>query len=318
MKLLNSMMARFVQRGRLKIIDADGNLHVHEGEPGPNVTVRISDRKLYTSLFLNPEMKAGEAYVDGTLTIEDGTLRDLLTLFAVNRKNLRKHPLQKGLRKYLKRARKLYRTNTITRSADNVAHHYDLSNELYGLFLDDDLNYSCGYFRSADDSIEVAQQNKLRHIAAKLKLEPGQKVLDIGCGWGSMAMYMAQHCDVEVLGVTLSKEQLELARERAKERGLEDKVQFDLCDYRDVEGTFDRIVSIGMFEHVGRAHYETFFRKVSKLLNRDGIALLHSIGRKGRPGPTGSWVAKIHFPRRLCAVAFRSPYAGRNFRHVAD
>jgi cyclopropane-fatty-acyl-phospholipid synthase len=290
------MMARFVQRGCLKIIDADGNLHVHKGEPGPNVTVRISDRKLYTSLFLNPELKAGEAYVDETLTIEDGTLRDLLMLFAINRKNLRSHPVQKNLRRYLKRIRKFYQLNTQSRSARNVAHHYDLSNELYRLFLDSDMNYSCGYFRSPDDTIETAQQNKLRHIAAKLRLEPGQRVLDVGCGWGSMSMYMAQNFDVDVLGVTLSKEQLDLARARATERGLENKVTFELRDYRDLDGTFDRIVSIGMFEHVGLDHHETFFRKMSALLDRDGIALLHSIGRKGGPGATGSWMRKYIFP----------------------
>jgi cyclopropane-fatty-acyl-phospholipid synthase len=158
------------------------------------------------------------------------------------------------------------------------------------------MNYSCGYFRTANDTIEEAQQNKLRHIAAKLALKPGQKVLDIGCGWGGMALFLAEHYDVEVLGVTLSEEQLSLAVQRAKDRGLEHKVRFELCDYRDVKGSFDRIVSVGMFEHVGVTYYEQFFSQIQKLLTEDGAVLLHSIGRKGGPGSTGAWIRKYIFP----------------------
>ncbi len=296
MKLLNSMMSRFVQVGTLTLIDAAGGVHRHHGADGPRVTLRLTDPRLYRSLFLNPELRAGEAYMDGTLVIEEGTVRDLLTLFALNRTRLRSHPVQKLLRATLKRLRGLHQRNGLARSRANVAHHYDLSNDLYRLFLDDDLNYSCGYFLGPEDSLETAQQNKLRHIAAKLDLRPGQRVLDIGCGWGGMALYLAAHADVEVVGVTLSTEQKALAEQRARQRGLDGRVRFLLQDYREVAGPFDRIVSIGMFEHVGLGQYRAFFDKVGALLTPDGVALLHSIGRKGGPGITGAWVRKYIFP----------------------
>jgi cyclopropane-fatty-acyl-phospholipid synthase len=260
------------------------------------VTIQLKDRKLYRSLFLNPELHAGEAYMDGTLTIEKGTIRDFLVLAELNGNNLRKHPLQSFLHKGLKRVRKLHQRNDVRAAKQHVRHHYDLSNELYKLFLDNDLNYSCAYFIKPDDTIETAQQNKLRHIAAKLDLRPGQRVLDIGCGWGGMALYLAAVADVEVVGVTLSTEQHALANQRAKERGLEKRVRFELMDYRDVKGPFDRIVSVGMFEHVGITHYDKFFNHVRDLLKPDGVALLHSIGRKGGPSTTGAWIRKYIFP----------------------
>lgn len=296
MFLLNAMFRRFVQNGTVEIIDAHGKLHRHAGGPGPFVRVRLHDPKLHLALALNPELRAGEAWMDGTLTIEDGTLRDLLTIFATNRGHLRGQPLQKSVRRASKTLKRLFQRNTLMRSRANVEHHYDLSNDLYRLFLDADMNYSCGYFRAPSDSLEEAQQNKLRHIAAKLDLRPGMRVLDIGCGWGGMALYLAQHYDVEVLGVTLSKEQQQLATERAQERGLDHKVRFDLCDYRNVTGPFDRIVSIGMFEHVGVQYFGAFFDKVAALLTEDGSALLHAIGRKGGPGSTGAWIRKYIFP----------------------
>ena len=177
-----------------------------------------------------------------------------------------------------------------------MAHHYDLSNELYSLFLDSGMNYSCAYFRSPSDTIEEAQQNKLRHIAAKLDLKPGQRVLDIGCGWGGMAIYLAQNFDVHVTGVTLSKEQLALAQQRAGQLGLAHKISFEFRDYRDVTGTFDRIVSIGMFEHVGISYFRQYFGKIQNLLTPGGVALVHAIGRKGGPGTTGKWLRKYIFP----------------------
>lgn len=296
MRLLNSLMSRIVQVGTLRIVDAEGNEHVHQGKPGPSVTIRLTDPKLYHTLFLNPELRAGEAYMDGTLLIEEGSIRDLLMIYALNRLSLRGHPLQKLVRGSVKKVKKLFQRNTLTRSRENVAHHYDLSNDLYRLFLDEDMNYSCAYFAHPDDSIEVAQQNKLRHVASKLALKPGMRVLDIGCGWGGMALYLAKHFDVEVVGVTLSTEQRALAIERAKARGLDHKVKFELIDYRNVEGPFDRIVSIGMFEHVGVGHYDEFFGKASSLLTDDGVMLLHSIGRKGGPGATAAWVRKYIFP----------------------
>jgi cyclopropane-fatty-acyl-phospholipid synthase len=296
MKLLNTMFHRFVKKGTVEILDASGNLHVHAGGPGPRVRLKLHDPRLYRSLFLNPELRLGEAYMDGTLTFELGDIRDFLTIFAINRDNLRSQPLQKNIRRISKQFRTYFQRNSQSRSRANVEHHYDLSNALYELFLDSDMNYSCGYFRTANDTIEEAQQNKLRHIAAKLALKPGQKVLDIGCGWGGMALFLAEHYDVEVLGVTLSEEQLSLAVQRAKDRGLEHKVRFELCDYRDVKGSFDRIVSVGMFEHVGVTYYEQFFSQIQKLLTEDGAVLLHSIGRKGGPGSTGAWIRKYIFP----------------------
>lgn len=296
MKLLNYAMQRFVKTGTLRIIDADGKQHLYAATPTPSVTIRLTDRRLHRSLFLNPELRTGEAYMDGTLIVEEGTLRDLLTLYALNRGNLRSQPLQKAVRGAYKMLRGFYQRNPVAKSRKNVERHYDLSNELYGLFLDDDLNYSCAYFLKPGDSLETAQRNKLRHIAAKLALKPGQKVLDIGSGWGGMAMYLAEVADVDVTGVTLSAEQQKLAARRAQERGLAERVRFELKDYRDVTGTFDRIVSVGMFEHVGVGHYGEFFAKVSSLLAGDGVALLHSIGRKGGPGSTGPWVRKYIFP----------------------
>jgi cyclopropane-fatty-acyl-phospholipid synthase len=297
MALLDQMLDRFVQVGTLDVIDPDGTRRRFGGRAsGPSLTLRFADTAVKRRLFLNPEMTAGEAYMDGTLRVEDGSIRDLLMLFAANRDHLRGQPLQKALRAGFKRVRKLVRPNTLQRARRNVAHHYDLSNELYRLFLDEELNYSCAYFRSPDDSLETAQRNKLRHIAAKLRLAPGQRVLDIGCGWGAMAMYLAEHAQVEVVGVTLSREQLDLARERVQARGLSDRVKLELMDYRLVQGRFDRIVSIGMFEHVGVTQHAEFFRKLSELLAPDGVALLHTIGRMGGPGTISPWFQKYIFP----------------------
>lgn len=295
MYMLDRLLNRMVQIGRLEVIDAEGRAHVYQGAPGPQATIRIHDKSLYRTLFLHPELVAGEAYMDERLTIENGTLRDFLTLFFVNSRKIRSHPVQKLLNTALKRVKRLHQKNSVRTARANVQHHYDLSNELYRLFLDKDMNYSCAYFEDGDD-LETAQQRKLRHIAAKLDLKPGQRVLDIGCGWGSMGLYLARAAEVEVLGITLSKEQVELARQRADERGLANRVRFELIDYRKVEGSFDRIVSIGMFEHVGVANYDTYFAKMAELLKPDGVALLHSIGRRGKPSSTSAWLRKYIFP----------------------
>ncbi len=290
------MLARVVKTGRLEIIDAGGQRHVYEGAPGTTVTVRLNDPKLPNKLFLNPELHAGEAYMDGRLVIVQGSIRDFLTLFVENRSGFRGHPLQKLVRGTAKKFKRLVQRNSIATSRKNVSHHYDLSNDFYRLWLDRDMLYSCAYFSSPDDSLEQAQQNKLRHIAAKLDLKPGQRVLDIGCGWGGLALYLAAVSDVTVVGVTLSTEQLALAREQAEARGLEDRVSFELMDYRDVKGPFDRIVSVGMFEHVGIGQFEAYFNTIKALLTDDGVALVHSIGRKGGPGQTGAWIRKYIFP----------------------
>ena len=296
LRLLDRLLTHMNVVGRLNVIDADGVSHIYGHDDGSDVTIKLHDKSLHHKLFLNPELHMGEAYMDGRLTIEKGDIRSLLTMFANSRSRLRSHGVQRVVRALMKKARRFVRSNTPKAALENVHHHYDLSNEFYKLWLDTDMNYSCGYFASDTDTLEQAQQNKLRHIASKLDLKPGQRVLDIGCGWGGMALYIAAAADVEVLGVTLSTEQLALARQRATERGLEHRVKFELIDYRKVEGQFDRIVSVGMFEHVGVAHFSDYFGAIRKLLKDNGVALLHSIGRKGGPGQTGKWIRKYIFP----------------------
>lgn len=296
MKLLNSMMRGFVKVGQLTIIDADGNPHVHGPGGHPSAVIRLTDKKLYRTLFLNPELRAGEAYMDGTLICEGGGIRDLLEVFAYNRDGLRKHPAQKILKGWLKKIRRYHQRNKTSASRKNVQHHYDLSNEFYRLFLDDDLQYSCAYWPREGMTLEDAQLAKKAHIAAKLNLKSGDRVLDIGCGWGGMAIYLAQNFDVSVVGVTLSDEQHALGVERVKAAGLTDKVDIRLQDYRHVVGPFNAVVSVGMFEHVGIAHYQEYFSKIRDVLTDDGCALVHSIGRKGGPGTTGAWIRKYIFP----------------------
>ena len=293
---LSHMMKSFVRVGTLKIIDADGKVHVFSGQPGPNVTMRLSDRSLYHKLVFNPELNAGEAYMDGRMSFEDSTLRDFLTLFSLNRLSLGSYPLQKVLRRVSRMFKKGQQANPIGKAQQNVAHHYDLGNDFYKLFLDEGLQYSCAYFTKDDNTLEQAQRNKLRLLAAKLNLKPGLKILDIGCGWGDLALYLARLEDVEVVGVTLSKEQFELANARARKAGLDNRVRFELKDYRKVEDRFDRIVSVGMFEHVGVQHYGEFFGKINELMDDDGLALIHSIGHMSPPGTASPWLRKYIFP----------------------
>jgi len=294
---LSHMMKAFIRKGKLTVIDANGQPHVFSGEPGPEVTMRLTDPKLYRTLVFNSELAAGEAYMDGTLRFEDGsTLRDFLTLFSINRLALGSYPIQKALRAIKMRFRKRQQSNIKGEAQRNVAHHYDLGNEFYKLFLDEHMLYSCAYFREPQETLEEAQRNKLRLLAAKLCLRPGMKVLDIGCGWGDLALYLAQLEDVEVLGVTLSKEQQALATQRAKDAGLDGRVRFELRDYRDVNEPFDRIVSVGMFEHVGVHHYDEFFKKLNALMPDDGVAVLHSIGHMSPPGMASAWLRKYIFP----------------------
>ena len=290
------MLKSFVRVGVLTVIDADGARHVFGGTPGLTVTMRLSDRSLYRKLFSNPELHAGEAYMNGTMRFEDGGLRDFLTLFSVNRRALGAYPLQNALRRVSRMLKRFQQANPIGRAQRNVAHHYDLGNEFYALFLDRDMHYSCGYFMAADDSLEDAQRNKCRLLAAKLGLRPGQRILDIGCGWGGLGLYLAGLEDVEILGVTLSREQHALATERARRVGLDDRVKFELRDYREVSGRFDRIVSVGMFEHVGVHHYGEFFAKINELIEDDGLAVLHSIGHMSPPGTASPWLRKYIFP----------------------
>jgi cyclopropane-fatty-acyl-phospholipid synthase len=294
--LCASLLKQLVREGTLEVIDAAGRTHRFAGAPGISVTMRLHDRRTERRLLLNPRLAVGEAYMDGTLTIEHGTLYDFLDLMAINQE-IGKVPLVlravDGL-SYL--WRRLAQSNDPSRARHNISHHYDLSAKLYELFLDADQQYSCAYFGRDGDDLERAQLRKKQHIARKLQLEPGQRVLDIGCGWGGLALSLAASTDVRVLGITLSTEQQAVATRRAEAAGLADRVRFELLDYRDVTGSFDRIVSVGMFEHVGLPNYGRFFKQIRALLKPDGVALLHSIGRADGPGATNAWLRKYIFP----------------------
>ncbi len=297
--LISGLLRRFVSVGHLRIIDARNRVHDF-GTPGetPSVAVRFHDPGLVRKIALNPHLAVGEAYMDGTLTIEDGTIVDFWEVIGRNYRNLARRDsmgrVATWLRRYLLGPMQQY--NPVGRARRNVAHHYDLSDELFDLFLDEDRQYSCAYFVTSNSTLDQAQADKKRHIAAKLLLEPGMKVLDIGSGWGGMGLYLAQVADVDVTGVTLSREQHEVSNRRVTEHGLEDRVRFQLKDYRELDETFDRIVSVGMFEHVGSRHYPEFFNKVNSLLRHNGVMLLHSIGWTGEPSNTNPWIRKYIFP----------------------
>jgi cyclopropane-fatty-acyl-phospholipid synthase len=234
--------------------------------------------------------------MDGRLTFENSTLRDFLALFSINRLSLGSHPMQKVMRRVALLLKRFQQANPVGRAQKNVAHHYDLGNDFYKLFLDSGMQYSCAYFVDASDTLEQAQQNKLRLIASKLALRPGLRILDIGSGWGDMALYLARLENVDVTGVTLSREQHALSNEKARRLGLENRVRFRLQDYRELGERFDRIVSVGMFEHVGVHHYPEFFAKVNALMHDDGVMLLHSIGHMSPPGTASPWLRKYIFP----------------------
>jgi len=262
---------------------------------GKHLTVRFADRKVAFDIVKNPRLGVGEAYMDGRLTIDDGTILDLLELIVESNRWEEKGEGRAALSKGKKRLRRLFARNNFKRARRNVAHHYDLKDELYELFLDEDKQYSCAYFTDPSNSLEQAQADKKAHIAAKLALAPGQRVLDIGCGWGGMALYLHQVAGVDVLGVTLSEHQLKIARQRAEAAGVSDHVKFELKDYRLLDEPFDRIVSVGMFEHVGAKHYDEFFAQCRRLMKPDGVMLLHTIGKLGEvskgPDPfTDKWI----------------------------
>ena len=299
MFLLSTMLASFIKSGSLTVIDADGRSHVFGGAQStgsPNVIMKLTDPTLYRKLFFNPELHAGEAYMDGRMSFPGSSLRDFLTLFSLNRRALKSFPMQRLLQGASRAMKRFQQANPVGRAQANVAHHYDLGNDFYKLFLDEGLFYSCAYFRDEAETLEAAQINKCRLIAAKLCLQHGMRVLDIGSGWGGLAMYLAGVADVEVLGVTLSKEQFALSQARVRAAGLDKRVRFELIDYRKLAGKFDRIVSVGMFEHVGVARYGEFFAKINELMVDDGIMLLHSIGKMSPPGTASPWLRKYIFP----------------------
>jgi cyclopropane-fatty-acyl-phospholipid synthase len=297
--LATRLFERVVKSGVLTVIDARGRRHEFRGaQPGPTVVIRLHDRKLHWRLFVSPALAVGEAYMDGALTVEDGgEIYDFVDFCA---RNLGRDTPDFAMKRLLKRLRLALRGlrqyNPAPRARRNAAHHYDLTDELYELFLDADRQYSCAYFQSPDDSLELAQERKKAHIAAKLLLKPGQKVLDIGSGWGGLGLFLARRHEVEVVGVTLAERQQAVSTERARREMLDGRVQFRLQDYRAVAERFDRIVSVGMFEHVGVLHYDEFFAKVRDLLTDDGVMLLHTIGRADGPGWTNPWIDKYIFP----------------------
>jgi cyclopropane-fatty-acyl-phospholipid synthase len=315
MALLNRLLDGRIPKGRLTIFGMDGNGHSF-GTPAPGwpeVTLRLHAANAERRILLNPRLGLGEAYMDGAVSVDGDDIMGLVEL--VRRNNPWEKGGEIGDPKILKQltnrlARPLRQLNNLARSKANVAHHYDLSNDFYRIWLDEDMQYSCAYWPDAEMgqggaptsmlTLDQAQTAKKAHIAAKLALKPGQRVLDIGCGWGGMALYLNRLAGVEVLGITLSEEQLKLARERAAAAGVADKVRFELMDYRVLAkrapGYFDRIVSVGMFEHVGVPQFDTFFRAAATLMKDDGVMLLHTIGRMGKPGATDAFTRKYIFP----------------------
>jgi cyclopropane-fatty-acyl-phospholipid synthase len=300
--LLGLLLRHLIKWGTLRVVDAGGRLHTFAGEPGPSVTIRLHDRALHTRLFWNPRLHAGEGYMDGTLTIEDGgSIYDFIDLVGANLMRLDELPIVRLSNRLSGLIRPLQQYNPIGRAQRNVAHHYDLSDALFELFLDPNRQYSCAYFESPNHTLEQAQYAKKRHLAAKLRLDrPGLKVLDIGSGWGGLGLYLSRVGGADVTGVTLSTEQQAYASARAKAEGLDGKVRFHLRDYREDSGRYDRIVSVGMFEHVGVSHYLEFFRKVKALLVEDGIAVIHTIARYDGPSVTNPWLRKYIFPGGYC------------------
>jgi cyclopropane-fatty-acyl-phospholipid synthase len=281
-----------VTHGNLQVTTGRGAILSFGDGSGPPVAVRFTSPAAQRRVLLNPDLRLGEAYMDGTFVVDRGSITEFVDLvssrplpwWAMPFAGL--HFLWRRISQYNRRAR----------SRRNVAHHYDLDGRLYSLFLDSDRQYSCAYFTTPEDSLDDAQLAKKRHLAAKLIIDAGHRLLDIGCGWGGLALYVAEVCGAKVTGITLSREQLAVGRQRAKERQLDGSVVFHSLDYRDVTGIFDRIVSVGMFEHVGVGFYDAFFKKCAKILSNDGVMVLHAIGRSGRPSYTNAWIAKYIFP----------------------
>ena len=293
---LHARLAGLIKTGSLEIETANGQTLTLGDGSGSRLGLRFNDRSALFQLLADPELQFGELYMDGRIAVTQGTLFDVLMLAAGNLWRPDGSHWLRLLEKARGVLRRASRPNGLSRAQRNVAHHYDLDADFYTRFLDSGMQYSCAYFDRDGQNLENAQLAKKRHIAAKLLIEPGQSVLDIGCGFGGMAIYLARFCGASVTGVTLSQTQLGVARSGAAELGLSGATDFRFCDYRELDGRFDRIVSVGMFEHVGLAHYDMFFRKIGQLLDTDGIALIHTIGRADGPCPTNPWVKKYIFP----------------------
>jgi cyclopropane-fatty-acyl-phospholipid synthase len=293
-RLLRYFLTQFIRRGSMTFTTASGAKFTCGDGTGEPVSVRFLTGEAERRILLNPELALGEIYMDGTFVVEQGSIADALAILLNQPEILpRWAKLQWWLRYLVRHAQQF---NPRDRSKDNVARHYDLDGRLYSLFLDADQQYSCAYFETPDSSLDDAQLAKKRHLAAKLLVRPGDRVLDIGSGWGGLGLYLAEVTGADVTGVTLSTEQLQVSNARAAERNLAQSARFLLEDYRDIPGPFDRIVSVGMFEHVGVDFYETYFRRCAELLTDDGVLMLHSIGRSDGPDVTNPWIAKYIFP----------------------
>ena len=294
-RVLRLIFARLIRPGNLRVTTAGGSTFTFGDSTGTPAAIRFTTRAAQRRVLLDPALKFGEAYMDGGVVVEAGSIADVLAILLSQRcESPTGWARLCWLMRYLHR--RIEQFNPRGRARRNAAHHYDLDDRLYALFLDADRQYSCAYFEHPQQSLDDAQLAKKRHVVAKLLVPPHGRVLDIGCGWGGLALYLADLCGARVTGITLSQRQLAVARGRAAEKGLGDKVEFRLQDYRDVPGKFDRIVSVGMFEHVGVGFYAAFFRKCSTLLDDHGVILLHSIGRSEGPSVTNPWIAKYIFP----------------------
>jgi len=295
-RVFDGFVTHLFRDGDFQLTYPDGTTRRYGDGSGQRVAVTLHDENLPRKIILSPELAVGEAYMDGRLTIADDDLYGFLSL-AIRNVAAQGDPwFRKPLAWGRHALRRLQQFNPAGRARANVAHHYDLSGELYDLFLDSDRQYSCAYFRDPGMTLEAAQEAKKRHIADKLLIEPGMRVLDIGSGWGGMGLTLARDHGADVTGITLSREQHAMSNRRAEEAGLADRCRFEMMDYRQVTGSFDRIVSVGMFEHVGVPHYEEYFRTVRRLLADDGVALIHTIGRSDPPGTTSPWITKYIFP----------------------
>lgn len=321
-KLLDEVYSRVIRKGSLNIIDAFGKTHRYGDYGSPCVTIRLTDPTLHHKLALNPQLFIGEAYMDGKLTIEEGSLKDFFEILFSNTATKIPHGWLRTVEVGNFLMRNFQQLNSVTRSNKNVKHHYDLSSEFYSLFLDSEKQYSCAYFTGAEQTLEEAQKTKMRHIVNKLLIKPSDRVLDIGCGWGGLACEIAKQTGAQVKGITLSGEQIKVAKMRARKEGVSEQVKFELVDYRELlpdEGNYDRIVSVGMFEHVGVDQYPDFFRKISSLLKDDGVMLLHSIGRSQGPSATNAWLRKYIFPGGyIPALSEVVPHVEKSNLHITD
>jgi cyclopropane-fatty-acyl-phospholipid synthase len=300
MYVLQPILSHMIKFGSLKVVNADGKIYRFNGESSElapsEVCVRFHDKQYARWLALSPSMALGKGYMEGRVSVENGTIYDFIQLLALNVEQDDYHWLHRLFDQIDALRKRFQQFNPARKSRHNVAHHYDLSGELYELFLDRDRQYSCAYFEQPENDLDTAQTDKKNHIAAKLLLQGDHRVLDIGSGWGGMGLYIARHFGAKVDGITLSEEQLKESNQLAKSENLDNKAKFYLRDYRNLEDTYDRIVSVGMFEHVGVNHFKTYFSKIHDCLAQDGVALLHTIGRIGHPTVTDPWIRKYIFP----------------------